>query len=127
MKIDLMDAPREVLLKYALDAEQDLDALKSENAELKARLEKAVELPCKVGDTIYFPVDDRWNSADVVEFVIGRDLDNITIEVHWVQYDRNYECSEVYDEGMVSLLNLGKTWFLTHEAAEARLKELEEE
>lgn len=29
-----------------------LSALK-ENAELKARLEKAIELPCKVGDTVY--------------------------------------------------------------------------
>lgn len=27
--------------------------LQAENAELKARLEKAVELPCKVGDTVY--------------------------------------------------------------------------
>lgn len=30
-----------------------IDFLESENAELRARLDKAVELPCKVGDTVY--------------------------------------------------------------------------
>lgn len=30
-----------------------IQRLKAENAALRARLDKAVELPCKVGDTIY--------------------------------------------------------------------------
>ena len=34
-------------------AERLINKLKAENAELRARLEKAVELPVKVGDTIY--------------------------------------------------------------------------
>ncbi len=39
---------------YYEEEVKELDKLKAENAELKARLEKAVELPCKVGDTIWF-------------------------------------------------------------------------
>lgn len=34
-------------------AEQLINKLKAENAELKARLEKAAILPCKFGDTVW--------------------------------------------------------------------------
>lgn len=37
--------------------------LQSENAELRARLNKAVELPCKVGDTVY-KVYGECNGSD---------------------------------------------------------------
>lgn len=33
--------------------EEEISDLKTENAELKKRLENAVELPCKVGDTVF--------------------------------------------------------------------------
>lgn len=36
-----------------------IDRLTEENAELKAKLEKAVELPCKVGDMIYYLTYDN--------------------------------------------------------------------
>lgn len=36
-----------------MNALQALEAYEKENAELRARLEKAVELPCKIGDTVY--------------------------------------------------------------------------
>lgn len=38
---------------YCFDLRDERDDLKSENAALRERLSKAVELPCKVGDIIY--------------------------------------------------------------------------
>ena len=40
-----------------------VEHIEAENAELRARLEKAVELPCKLGDTIYTVYDkcDGYN------------------------------------------------------------------
>ena len=35
------------------DAMNLLERLQSENASLRERLEKAVELPCKIGDEVY--------------------------------------------------------------------------
>lgn len=41
------------------DARHEVDELKKENAELRARLDKAIELPVKVGDTVWFFDSDR--------------------------------------------------------------------
>lgn len=35
------------------DKDKEISRLQAEVAELRARLEKTVELPCKVGDTVY--------------------------------------------------------------------------
>lgn len=40
--------------KVVLELFGKVEQLEKENAELKQRLEKAVELPCKVGDEVYF-------------------------------------------------------------------------
>ena len=36
------------------DALAYIERLKADNEALRARLERAVELPCKVGDTVYY-------------------------------------------------------------------------
>lgn len=50
------------------DALAYLQRLKAENVELKARLEKAVELPCKVGTTVYgvgfFDCEDAYTEDE---------------------------------------------------------------
>ena len=38
---------------YSEGGAEEIKRLEAENAELRARLNKAVELPCKVGDKVY--------------------------------------------------------------------------
>lgn len=40
-------------IDYVADRDKEIARLTSENASLRARLEKAVELPCKIGDEVY--------------------------------------------------------------------------
>ena len=86
-------------------------ALKAENTELKARLEKAVELPCKLGKN--FAIKDYGFGRYRVEEVdiIGYNFDPYSPEIFPVdRYEHGYLSKEV---------------FPTREAAEARLKELQ--
>lgn len=39
--------------KVQVNGDTAIDRLTAENAELKARLERAIELPCKIGDEVY--------------------------------------------------------------------------
>ena len=92
--------------------------LKAENAELRAtlskmetvekelreRLEKAVELPCKVGDTVY---EKGMYEGDVYEHRIRK----IIFDAEKISFD----CTAI-----------GNSIFLTRAEAEARLKEISE-
>ena len=46
-------AGREVTAQDIADAFDELEAVRQENEELKAKLKKSVELPCKIGDVVY--------------------------------------------------------------------------
>ena len=46
------------------------DALIAENAELRARLEMAVELPVKVGDWVYCITDNRIIGGEVAKYIL---------------------------------------------------------
>lgn len=82
------------------DLFEKIEQLKAENAELRARLEKAVELPCKVGDMVYAV----W--CDVLAVGI---------------YETKINEKNIYR--MCDSISTG--WaFLTRKEAEARLKEL---
>ena len=97
-----------------------VEHLEAENAELRARLEKAVELPCKLGDTIY-KVYDRCDGY------------NCPYNGNYGQWRCHYEgerrCKpfikiEQFDYCDIPFVN--DTVFVSREAAEARLKELKE-
>lgn len=77
----------------------------SENAELRARLEKAVELPCKVGDTVY----QHDQNGNIYESKIK----NIIYDTNGIAF---------FDKSAI-----GGSIFLTREAVEARLAELKGE
>ena len=106
----------------ALQAE--VRKLKSENAALRERLDKAVELPCKVGDKVYIPW--AWdNQSGIVEAPV------VTIRLY--PYTRKYETrletnsltfAQKYQYGNFNDKDFGTLIFTTREAAEARLKEL---
>lgn len=88
----------------------------------KAENGTLIELPCKVGDMVYFAVNNGWDCAEIDEIHIFKD----DIVFEWVQYDRGYELTELWDCGDFSLKDIGKTVFLTREEAEKHLKELQE-
>lgn len=98
-------------------AKQDIikrfNALKAENAALRERLDKAVELPVKVGDTLYEIIDREVQGERVEEFRINK-------AGIWATLRLGFGASSI-------LLNEGRNVFLTREAAEARLAELKAE
>lgn len=103
--------------------EKENEQLKAENADLRERLEKAVELPCELGSHL-FTIEKRY------EF----------ITYGAVQYSvENIYCAGeivVCEDGLFRFytptyhprcLVFGKDIFTTREAAEARLAELKGE
>lgn len=76
------------------DIFEQCEQLKAENAELKARLEKAVELP--FGDRVWFITEDEEGAES---YIISKPTDLLTVD-------------ELYE--------IGKKYFTTREAAEKR-------
>lgn len=98
-----------------------VEHIEAENAELRARLEEAVGLPCKLGDTIY-KVYDRCDGY------------NCPYNGNYGQWRCHYEgerrCEpfikiEQFCYSDIPFVN--DTVFVSREAAEARLKEIKEE
>lgn len=110
---------------YSEAGAEEIKRLEAENAALKERLEKAVELPCKVGDKVYIP----WvwdNQSGIMEAPV------ITIRLY--PYIRKYEIrletdslnfAQKYHYGNFNDKDFGTLIFTTREAAEARLKDLQ--
>lgn len=87
-----------------------------EEAEAEAKVD-AVELPCKVGDTVWI-VGDKFPAE--IECII---IDEDGISFQYAEYDRGYEETELWDEGRFRPKDIGKTVFLTPEEAEEALAE----
>ena len=91
--------------------------LQAENAALKARLDKAVELPCKVGDTVYRTVNLVNGMTKVVKGMISdfsRDM--------FCNKDHIYfKDSPIFYNIWLDADEFGKTVFLTKEEAEQAL------
>lgn len=101
--------------------EKENEQLKSENAALRERLEKAVELPCKIGDEVYE--------------VHGKcDRKNCVYNGYYGQWRCDYggktNCNPFITVNKFRYCDIpmvGKTIFVTKEAAEARIAELKGE
>ena len=87
-------------------------ALKSENAELKARLERAIELPCKVGDKIYHIFGLEPMEWEVEKIMLVKD-----------GYFLQCGHKGTDDFMVVSNKECGEWWFTDRTKAEAKLKE----
>ena len=72
--------------------------------------------PCKVGDTVWIKGDKF--PAEIEEIRITDD----GIYFAYVEYDRGYEETEVWDTCEFTLSDIGKTVFLTREEAEKALE-----
>lgn len=109
---------KEELKQYATKESKDeiIAKLQSENAALRERLEKAVELPCRVGDKVY--CIHGMSNPEMLEWQVNEI--RITDHNYMLQLGRagtkdyRNEASQFY----------GRWWFTELEAAEARLAEL---
>lgn len=112
----------------SLLAKQDIIArfeqLKAENAALRERLEKAVELPAKVGEKIYMPWE--WDgTSGIAELTVcnitlfdGEFLLNTDFESDDINFKREYRFGQFRE------YEFGTKVFTTRKAAVARLAEL---
>ena len=94
-----------------------IERLKAENAELRERLGKTVELPCRIGDTLYGVYNDK-----VAEYiVIGLNvLADWTLEIYLKTQNKKQNRFSTFST------SIGVRYFKDRDAAEARLEELKE-
>ena len=101
-----------------------IERLKEENAELRERLSRAVELPCKVGDTIFYVqyfCDYKGCDSTTQQFCCGCK--------EMIEREKHKEKYVICEKSFVlkDLEKIGKKYFTTREAAEAKLAELKGE
>lgn len=98
-----------------------IDHLESENAALRERLSRAVELPCKVGDTIFYVqyfCDYKGCDSTTQQFCCGckEMIEREKRKEYYVIREKPFELKD--------LPKIGKKYFTTCDAAEARLADL---
>lgn len=98
--------------------------LKAENDALRERLEKAVELPCKVGDAIFYVqyfCDYKGCNSTTQQFCCGckEMLEREKRKEKYVICKKSFALKDFE--------KIGKKYFTTRKAAEARLAELKGE
>lgn len=102
--------------KVQANGDTAIDRLIAENAELKARLERAIALPCKVGDTVYCihsmsnPELKEWQ----VKEIILTDHNFVLLLGQKRTKNHRSELSNFYNVW----------WFIDRGSAEARLEKL---
>lgn len=98
----------------------EIKHLQTENAALKARLSKAVELPCKVGDTVWRVVTTANGENILVDGIIA----DFTREIH-CKDDQFYFRDMLTNYSVwFNRSDFGKTIFLTEAEAQAMLDEM---
>lgn len=113
----------EKFAEWGIYRNNEVDALKTENAALRERLEKSVELPVNIGDVKYLISSDK--SCVLEEKVIA---------VQVTKYEYSIEVDEIDAKNQYGTIESfkikqwdGDMFFKTREEAEARLAELKGE
>ena len=106
------------------EAAEEIITLRKGNAALRERLEKAVELPCKIGDKVYMP----W-VYDGISGIAKITVCSVTVFDGEYIYDTDLESDDIdfkqeYSYGQFRDYDFGTKVFTTRKAAEARLAEL---
>lgn len=104
-----------------------IDHLEKENAALRERLEKAVELPVKIGDKVYMPWvyggESGIAECEVYHIALFKDRNDRILIVTDLKSD-NIDFKRKYNYGQFMLRDFGVKLFTAPEAALARLAEL---
>ena len=105
--------------------DKEIARLTAENEQLRARLENATELPCKVGDTLYMPwVYDGTYDIATLEIVNIELTDNeITYITDLASDNEGYLAK--YNYGNFSNGDFDYIVFTDYDKAEIKLKELQ--
>ncbi len=77
---------------------------------------KMIELPCKVGDVVYIFGEKHPAEISGVNLYAGYEV------YEWVSYEPSPEIIELWNDGTFDGEEIGKTVFLTPEAAQKALK-----
>lgn len=109
--------------EYIKNYKRIIADLQAENAALRERLEKAVELPVKLGDPVYYLqyfCDYKGCDSTTQQFCCGckEMIEREKSKEYYVIREKPFELKD--------LPKIGKKYFTTCDAAEARLAELEE-
>lgn len=134
IKRNLLNAFDEFADEYADEMWQiinELTKLRAENAELRARLDKAVELPRKVGDTVYCisPFNNNIDKGEIVCITVTKWMSKYRFSIT-VEGDQPLIYAE--DEAIEPLgtyyqEDINETWFTDRAEAEKKLAELKGE
>ena len=101
--------------------------------------DRLVVLPCKVGDTVYAVGNGQYKRCDIDEACVdhkGEVVFNVSFTCddncdgcpfnNWHQdYSGEYSCDGEWSQAAINAEDFGKTVFLTREAAEAALQNME--
>ena len=117
----LCPEPEEYAIEWRGKVWEEIELLKAENAALRERLEKAVELPCRVGDTIYsldrIDLKIRENKVIAITFLLSNSVNHLEVQAH------NFRGAVASFES----IDFGRYVFINRADAEARLAELKGE
>ena len=108
------------------EAAEQIISLRKENAALRERLERAVELPCNVGDKVYaiFPIEDELKILDGtfigIEEVVS-DFKGCMCAIIVRQAKDGHYFNTYWDLGQFN-----KTWWADKKIAESKLAEVME-
>ena len=115
------------------DLVEQIEQLKAENAELRARLKKAVEFPVENLDKVFILAgeDTAGEDTKAKQFIPDRIVEGTIVGFgydiyEWVDgnYKFNYHVLVGENNYIFALEQFNKTLFKTREAAEVRLAEL---
>lgn len=126
LTVELEVAQRDIdnLTRTLEEANDEIKALEAENAELRAKLDKAVELKANVGDVIYMPWKYDGNVSIATLEIIGIDFRKgefaymTNLESDSAHYLIKYKC------GIFRNKDFGNIIFTDYQSAEKRLAEL---
>ena len=97
--------------------------------ELKTKIDNGmlIELPCKIGDTIYLVPSETQFRLNNIGKSFKKHNRVYEMEVYQIYMNKNNYVLYNFEQTVSALgSSFGTTWFLTKAEAEARLKELQE-
>jgi hypothetical protein len=110
-------AERDVLESSYMNAEMNLEHMTGLYEQLQTQAAKMVELPCKVGDTVYYIA---WGA--ITETVVN-EIDQDVKGEWWIHFRASLKCDSTFKAKVSSF---GDRVFLTCEAAEKAIAEVGE-